>query len=136
MRYIFYRLYISYIFFIRLLELIMNSLIQKFAAHYDCNLSLFGTLLVVAANNKQVKIKHFTTLPEQEQRRQLVLARNTLSIKERTKAVKVVVPPAVVVTPDDDALDMIQEPELPGYSNLPPYVVDITGAITGDAAYH
>lgn len=114
----------------------MNSLIQKFAAHYNCNLSLFGTLLVVAANNKQVKIKHFTTLPEQEQRRQLVLARNTLSIKERTKAVKVVVPPAVVVTPDDDALDMIQEPELPGYSNLPPYVVDITGAITGDAAYH
>lgn len=114
----------------------MNNLIQKFAAHYDCTVSLFGSLLIVAANNKQVKIKHFTTLPEQEQRRQLVLARNTLSIKERTKAVKVVVPPAVVVAPDDDALDMIQEPELPGYSNLPPYVVDITGAIIGDAAYH
>lgn len=114
----------------------MKSLIQKFAAHYNCTVSLFGSLLIIAANNRQVKIKFFTTLPEVEQRQKLVLARNTLSIKERTKAVKVVVPPAVVVEPDDDALDMIQEPELPGYSNLPPYVVDITGAITGDAAYH
>ncbi len=114
----------------------MNSLIQKFAAHYDCNLSLFGTLLVVAANNKQVKIKHFTTLPEQEQRRQLVLARNTLSIKERTKAVKVVVPPQVVVETDDEALAMLQEPQQPWYNTLPPHMVSINGTITGDTAYH
>lgn len=114
----------------------MNSLIQKFAAHYDCNLSLFGTLLVVAANNKQVKLKHFTTLPEQEQRRQLVLARNTLSIKERTKAVKVVVPPQVVVEPSDEALALLQEPQLPWYNTLPPHVVDISGTISCDAAYH
>ena len=114
----------------------MNSLVQKFAAHYNCNLSLFGTLLIIANNNRQVKIKFFTTLPEVEQRKQLVLARNTLSIKERTKAVKVVVPPQVVVEPDDEALAMVQEPQLPGYINLPPYVVDITGTITGDTAYH
>lgn len=114
----------------------MNSLVQKFAAHYDCNLSLFGTLLVVTNNNRQVKIKHFTTLPEVEQRKQLVLARNTLSIKERTKAVKVVVPPQVVVEPDEEALAMLQEPVLPWYNTLPPHVVDITGTITGDAAYH
>lgn len=111
----------------------MNSLIQKFAAHYDCTVSLFGSLLVIGSGNRQVKIKHFTTLPEQEQRKQLVLVRNTLSIKERTK----VAPKATIADAYEEALDMmIQEPELPGYSNLPPYVVDITGAITGDAAYH
>lgn len=114
----------------------MNSLIQKFAAHYDCTVSLFGSLLVIGSGNRQVKIKFFTTLPEVEQRQKLVLARNTLNIKERTKAVKVVVPPQVVVEPDDEALAMVQEPQLPGYINLPPYVVDITGTITGDAAYH
>ena len=115
----------------------MTTLIQKFAAHYDCNLSLFGTLLVVTANKKQVKIKHFTTLPEQEQRKQLVLVRNTLSIKERTKAVKVVVPPQVVVEPDDDALALLQEPQLPWYNTIPPCdQFDIQGTITADAAYH
>ncbi len=110
----------------------MNSLIKKFAEYYNCNLSLYGSLLVVAANSRQVKIKFFTTLPEQEQRQQLVLARNTLGIKERVK----VAPQATVVDAYEEALDMIQEPELPWYSNMPPYVVDITGAITGDAAYH
>lgn len=110
----------------------MTTLIQKFAAHYNCNLSLFGSLLIISANNRQVKIKFFTTLPEVEQRKQLVLARNTLGIKERVK----VAPQATVIDAYEEALDMIQEPELPGYSNLPPYVVDITGAITGDAAYH
>ena len=115
----------------------MNSLIQKFAAYYDCNLSLFGTLLVIAANNKQVKIKHFTTLPEKEQRQQLVLARNTLHIKERTKAVKVVVPPPVVVEPNDEVLALLQEPQMPWYNTIPPYEVEMpTGNITGDAAYH
>lgn len=110
----------------------MNSLIQKFAAHYNCTVSLFGSLLVIGSGNRQVKIKFFTTLPEQEQRQKLVLARNTLNIKERTK----VAPKATIADAYEEALDMIQEPELPGYSNLPPYVVDITGAITGDAAYH
>ena len=114
----------------------MNSLIQKFAAHYNCTVSLFGSLLIIAANNRQVKIKFFTTLPEQEQRKQLVLARNTLSIKERTKAVKVVVPPQVVVEPSDDALALLQEPQLPWYNTLPPHVVDISGTISCDAAYH
>lgn len=112
----------------------MNSLIQKFAAYYDCNLSLFGTLLVVTNNNRQVKIKHFTTLPEQEQRKQLVLARNTLGIKERIKVKEIL--NAAINNADEEALAVLQEPQLPGYINLPPYVVDITGTITGDTAYH
>ena len=74
--------------FIRLLELIMNSLVQNLQHIMICNLSLFGTLLVVTNNNRQVKIKFFTTLPEVEQRKQLVLARNTLGIKERIKVKK------------------------------------------------
>ena len=112
----------------------MNSLIQKFAEHYNCNLSLFGTLLVVTNNNRQVKIKHFTTLPEQEQRKQLVLARNTLGIKERIKVKEIL--NAAINNADEEALAMLQEPQLPWYMDLPPHVVDISGNISGDAAYH
>lgn len=113
----------------------MNSLIRKFAAYYDCTVSLFGSLLVIGSGNRQVKIKFFTTLPEVEQRQQLVLASKTLSLKERVKTVKVAVPQTSVDV-YEEALVMDQEPELPGYTNMPPYVVDITGAIIGDAAYH
>ena len=112
----------------------MNSLIQKFAEHYNCNLSLFGSLLIISANNRQVKIKHFTTLPEQEQRKQLVLARNTLGIKERIKVKEIL--NAAINNADEEALAMLQEPQLPWYMDLPPHMVDISGNISGDAAYH
>ena len=113
----------------------MNSLVQKFAAHYNCTVSLFGTLLVVAANNRQVKIKHFTTLPEQEQRKQLVLARNTLGIKERIKVKEIL--NAAINNADEEALAMLQEPQLPWYCQLPPmYDAEIAGNITADVAYH
>ena len=112
----------------------MNALIKKFAEYYNCNLSLFGSLLIISANNRQVKIKFFTTLPEVEQRKQLVLARNTLGIKERIKVKEIL--NAAINNADEEALAVLQEPQLPGYINLPPYVVDITGTITGDTAYH
>ena len=113
----------------------MNSLVQKLAAHYDCNLSLFGTLLVVAANNRQVKIKFFTTLPEVEQRKQLVLARNTLGIKERIKVKEIL--NAAINNADEEALAVLQEPQLPWYCQLPPmYDAEIAGNITADVAYH
>lgn len=112
----------------------MNSLIQKFAAHYNCNLSLFGSLLIISANNRQVKIKFFTTLPEVEQRKQLVLARNTLGIKERIKVKEIL--SAAINNADDDALALLQEPQQPWYNTLPPHVVDISGTISCDAAYH
>ena len=113
----------------------MNSLVQKFAAHYNCNLSLFGTLLVVTNNNRQVKIKHFTTLPEQEQRKQLVLARNTLGIKERIKVKEIL--NAAINNADEEALAVLQEPQLPWYCQLPPmYDAEIAGNITADVAYH
>lgn len=113
----------------------MTTLIQKFAAHYNCNLSLFGTLLVVTNNNRQVKIKHFTTLPEQEQRKQLVLARNTLGIKERIKVKEIL--NAAINNADEEALAMLQEPQLPWYCQLPPmHDAEIAGNITADVAYH
>ena len=113
----------------------MNSLIQKFAAHYNCKLSLFGTLLVVTNNNRQVKIKFFTTLPEVEQRKQLVLARNTLGIKERIKVKEIL--NAAINNADEEALAVLQEPQLPWYCQLPPmHDAEIAGNITADAAYH
>ena len=112
----------------------MTTLIQKFAAHYDCTVSLFGSLLIISANNRQVKIKFFTTLPEVEQRKQLVLARNTLGIKERIKVKEIL--SAAINNANDEALAMLQEPQLPWYMDLPPHMVDISGNISGDAAYH
>lgn len=112
----------------------MKSLIQKFAEHYNCNLSLFGSLLIVSANNRQVKIKFFTTLPEVQQRQQLVLARNTLNIKERIKVKEML--NAAINNADDEVLAMLQEPQLPWYNTLPPHMVSINGTISGDGAYH
>lgn len=113
----------------------MNSLVQKFAAHYDCKMSLFGSLLIINANNRQVKIKFFTTLPEVEQRKQLVLARNTLGIKERIKVKEIL--NAAINNADEEALAMLQEPQLPWYCQLPPmYDAEIAGNITADVAYH
>ena len=112
----------------------MTTLIQKFAAHYDCTVSLFGSLLIIANNNRQVKIKFFTTLPEVEQRQKLVLARNTLNIKERIKVKEIL--NAAINNADDEALAMLQEPQLPWYNTLPPHMVSINGTISCDAAYH
>lgn len=113
----------------------MNSLIQKFAAHYNCNLSLFGSLLIISANNRQVKIKFFTTLPEVEQRKQLVLARNTLGIKERIKVKEIL--SAAINNAKEEALAVLQEPQLPWYCQLPPmHDAEIAGNITADVAYH
>ena len=110
----------------------MNNLIRKFAAHYDCNLSLYGSLLVIAANSRQVKIKFFTTLPEKEQRQQLVLARNTLGIKERVKK-EIVAPAKEIVAPSEEEISALYD-----MGNLPPFGVemDMESGITADIAYH
>lgn len=110
----------------------MTTLIQKFAAHYNCNLSLFGSLLIISANNRQVKIKFFTTLPEQEQRQQLVLARNTLNLMERTKK-EIVAPAKEIVAPSEEEISALYD-----MGNLPPFGVemDIGSGITADIAYH
>ena len=110
----------------------MNSLIKKFAEYYNCNLSLYGSLLVIAANSRQVKIKFFTTLPEQEQRQQLVLARNTLNLIERIKK-EIVAPAKEIVAPSEEEISALYD-----MGNLPPFSVemDMESGITADIAYH
>lgn len=110
----------------------MNSLIKKFAAYYQCQVSMYGTLLVVNGNGRTVKIKFFTTLPEKEQRHQLVLARNTLNLIERIKK-EIVAPAKEIVAPSEEEISALYD-----MGNLPPFgaEMDIGSGITADIAYH
>lgn len=61
----------------------MNALIKKFAEYYNCNVVMFGSLLVVRNKNRTVKLTHFSNKPEKEQRCLLSNVVKTLGLKKK-----------------------------------------------------
>lgn len=75
----------------------MNALIKKFAEYYNCNVVMFGSLLVVRNQNRTVKLTHFSNKTEKEQRCLLSSVVKTLGLKQKEDKAKLNnLPPANV----------------------------------------
>jgi hypothetical protein len=66
----------------------MNALIQKFAECYNCNVVMFGSLLIVRNQNRAVKLTYFSDKPEKEQRHLLYSVVKTLGLKQKENKTK------------------------------------------------
>ena len=58
------------------------ELVSKFCDTYDCKAAVWNGNVRLQKGNRSVTIKGFGGLTEQGQRRQLILARQTLHIKQ------------------------------------------------------
>jgi hypothetical protein len=58
------------------------ELVTKFCGTYGCAGRMFNGMLILNKGGRSVKIKGFGQMDEKEQRHQLVLARETLHLKQ------------------------------------------------------